>query len=1532
MIKPSFNERPRALNHKTAFQPSPHYHGSPLPLPPERDACGIGFVAQVNGSPSHEVLKMGLQALANHRHRGAVAADGKTGDGAGVMTCLPHEFLAKVWSEISGSRTPEPGRLAVGTVFLPLGRPGALTFCRRTLEDALRAEGLVTLGWRDVPVDLEALGVRALSCRPHIQQIFIDRGEVATGKAYEDALYTARRKAEAVVRQSGDREFSIVSLSHKTIVYKGLCLADQLDRFYPDLADPAFTTPVCLFHQRYSTNTFPAWKLAQPFRIICHNGEFNTLTGNRTWMRARENALEAEELTAFTPIIGDDVSDSGAFDNVLEFFQRRGRALLPCLLMMIPEIWEGVDPNDMPQGWRDLYHHYSCLMEPWDGPAAVSFFDGHQVGTLLDRNGLRPSRYTVTEDGLVVCASECGVVDLSGRRIVKAGQLGPGEILVVDIDKQRILGNHELKDEISQKLPYADFNKNRICLVPDELFYGDPKSQESMLAAPAQKHDLKRRQLVFGYTNEEQVTVVRPMAVTASEPVGSMGDDTPPAALSRLDRPFFHFFRQRFAQVTNPPIDPLRESLVMSLRTQLGHRANILVESPERTNALEIPGPILSRAAFEYLHTLNPLLYPAIALRSVYPVEGGADGLAQTLENLCQEAEVAVRQGASLVVLYDGEVNAFRAPIPSLLAVSAVHQHLIDKGLRLRASLVVASGEPREVHHFACLLGYGADAIYPFLALESIAEDVESGGRHWQRISVTQAQQNFIKAVEKGLLKIMAKMGIALLASYRGAQVFEALGISEEVTRRYFPGTASVLGGATLQDLASRQQRHHRAAFREGVEETLERLAGQGFYKYKKGGEFHRFTPVLIKRLHKILEDAQARLKERSDTPPTEVLPEGPGGFVEYAGEVHRDKTGPRDLLDFVRHRPPVPLEEVEPLAAILARFSTGAMSHGSLSAEAHADLAVAMNRIGAASNSGEGGEDEARLGSEKNSRIKQVASGRFGVTPSYLLSASEIQIKMAQGSKPGEGGQIPGDKVSEEIARIRHTTPGIALISPPPHHDIYSIEDLSQLIYDLKRLNPEAAISVKLVSSEGVGTVAAGVAKGFADTIHIGGCEGGTGASPLSSIKFAGMPWELGLAEAQQILVANRLRGKVRLRADGGFQTGRDVMMAALLGADEFSFGTAALIAEGCLMARTCHSNNCPVGIASQKASLRAKYPGTPEAVIAYMIGVAHHVRTLLAELGYRRLDEVIGKTELLEQVVWGEPAGHLDLSPLLWRPPDDLATRHLGERNVAASRSYIEEELIARLEQGQSCSDVIPLRNTNRTVGARLSGWLVSLPQPHGPLTFRFCGHAGQSFGGFSVSGLTLVLEGAANDYVGKSLCGATLVVKPGPEEAHLPGPETSRIGNTCLYGAISGRLFVAGRAGQRFAVRNSGATAVVEGVGEHAAEYMTGGRLVILGGIGRNLGAGMTGGEVYLYDPHNQAKVKINPELVKAIPLEKDHEEVLRALVSEHFELTGSRRAQEILAEWSRCKREFLLVRPKSTAALIEADNEGVEVRTN
>lgn len=1515
---------------KPAFRPHSLAPGN-LPLPQERDACGVGFVARVDSRASHEIVKMALTALGNHAHRGAVAADGKSGDGAGLMLSLPYAFLAQCYREIYGVEAPPEGELAVGMVFCPLSHPGARSLCRRTLEQALRDEGLNPLGWRDVPLELDAIGKRALHSRPQIQQIYVGRGKVEAGDPFEKALYLARRKAEGRLREAKIEDFYVASLSYRTIVYKGLCQARELGRFFPDLTRPEFVASVVVFHQRYSTNTFPSWKLAHPYRLAAHNGEFNTLEGNKNWMRARENALGPDAPEGLTPIIDDRMSDSGVFDNVLEFFVRRRRQLLSSLLMMVPEIWENVGPEDMPAEWRELYRYYSCLMEAWDGPAAITFYDGKSVGTLADRNGLRPARYTIYNDGLVVSASEAGVLSFEDRQVVKKGQLGPGEILVVDLQKGRVLNNHQVKTELAALRPYGEFNRKRVHIVPEETFYGSPVARDSLLAGPAAKDVLHRRQLAFGYNHEDEIAVLRPMITQGMEPIGSMGDDTPPAPLSAIDRPLFHCFRQRFAQVTNPAIDSIRESVVMSLRTLLGRRANILVESPENTHLFEVPGPVLTRAAFEYLHTLDPIQHPAIVLRTLYPVHGGEEALEAALDSLCREGEEAVRQGASMIILYDGEVNPFRAPIPSLLATSALHQHLTEQGLRLKASLIVASGEPREVHHFACLMGYGADAIYPFLALETITRMVQEGGRGMEELTPLDAQRNFIHSVEKGLLKIMAKMGISLLSSYRGAQVFEALGLSERLVDRYFPGTASTLGGRGLKGVAEVQRRWHHRAYGEQTGETLERLASHGFYKYKKGGELHRLSPPRIKILHKLLKAGEDLLKEQPDSDPYDVLPEGPEGFLDFARE-SAALIGLRDLLDFVRHRQPLPLDSVESARSIVARFSTGAMSHGSLSAEAHETLAIAMNRLGGASNSGEGGEAPDRLGTERGSKVKQIASGRFGVTPAYLASAQELQIKVAQGSKPGEGGQIPGHKVSAEIASIRHTSPGVALISPPPHHDIYSIEDLAQLIYDLKQVNSRARVSVKLVSEDGVGTIAAGVAKGFADIIHISGSEGGTGASPLSSIKFAGMPWELGLAQSQQVLVVNRLRSKVRLRVDGGFLTGRDVMVAALLGADEFSFGTSALVAEGCLMARTCHTNRCPVGIASQDPKLRAKYPGTPESVMAYFLGVAHEVRVLLAELGFASLDEVIGRTELLEQRVWGEAAGEMDLSPLLWRPRDDMATRYLGHQNEPPTEGGALSEIMLNQLRGAWSGEPLQLgpfevRNTDRTVGAPLSGWLTE--QGHTQLEEEFVkialqGTGGQSFGAFCCQGLSLALVGSANDYVAKGMSGGVVSVSPEPSSGGKTH-DHAIVGNTVLYGATGGTLLVAGRAGQRFAVRNSGASAVVEGVGEHACEYMTGGTVVVLGRVGRNFGAGMTGGEAYIYDFEEGTLRKVNAELVQAQRVSDDSR--LKRLIELHAERTSSSWARSLLEDWANQVKRFWRVAPKTAAASIEAKNEGV-----
>jgi glutamate synthase (ferredoxin) len=1495
----------------------------------ERDACGVGYVAQIDGTASHEIVSMALEALANHSHRGAVASDGKTGDGAGIMTSLPYEFCARVYEEIHQRQAPPKGDLAVATVFNPLCHPGARSRCRRGLEEACREVGLQPLGWREVPLDLEVVGEKALITRPQILQFFVGRDQIEAGDPFEEALYIARRRACHEMHREGVEEFYVASLSHRTLVYKGLCQADQLGRFYPDLTAEDFTSPVALFHQRYSTNTFPSWKLAHPYRMMAHNGEFNTLEGNKNWMRARENALGPNDPIGLTPIIDDSMSDSGTFDNVLEFLVRRGRPLLPSVLMMVPEIWEKVPERDMPDNWREFYRYLSCLMEAWDGPAAISFFDGKQIGTLVDRNGLRPVRYSILEGGLVVSASEHGVLDFQGRKVLKTSQLGPGELMVVDLERQELLTNHQVKTQLADARPYQTFNQKRLQRISDDVFYGEPNSRQSLLAGPAAKDVLHRRQLAFGYNYEDEITVLRPMIVRGTEPVGSMGDDTPPAVLSQQNRPLFHSFRQRFAQVTNPPIDPLREEMVMSLRTLLGSRANILVESPEMmTHLFELPGPILSRAAFEYLHTLNPVKNPAIVLRTLYPVHGGEKGLREALDTLCREAEEAVEQGAALIVLYDGEVNSFRAPIPSLLAVSAIHQHLTQEGSRLKASLIVASGEPREVHHFACLLGYGADAIYPFLALETISKMIQDGGRQVKHLKASEAHQNFIKAVEKGLHKIMAKMGIALLNSYRGAQVFETLGLGQELVNRYFPGTPAVLGGRTLGDLADTQARLHRQSYGEGAAETVERLSSYGFYKYKKGGEAHRFSPARAKQLHKLLNTAAEKLKGQDN--PFEALPEGPEGFLDYS-RAELPPIGLRDLMDFACHRPPLPLDQVESARSIVARFSTGAMSHGSLSAEAHETLAIAMNRLGGASNSGEGGEDADRYGTEKASKIKQVASGRFGVTASYLSSGEEIQIKMAQGSKPGEGGQIPGHKVTEEIARIRMTSPGVALISPPPHHDIYSIEDLAQLIFDLKQVNSRAEISVKLVSEDGVGTIAAGVAKGFADIVHVSGADGGTGASALSSVKFAGMPWEIGLAQVQQILVANNLRGKVRLRVDGGFLTGRDVIVAALLGADQYSFGTSALIAEGCLMARTCHTNRCPVGIASQNPKLRAKFPGGPEMVMAYFLGVAHEVRLLLAEMGYSSLRDVVGRTELIEQVVWGPEAGGLDLSPLLWRPRDNAITRWKGQKNDPPQRGRdlnraLLQKVIAEYKEEDLELGPMKVFNVDRAIGAKLSGWIATgwgeAGLPAGKVTLRLEGAAGQSFGAFNVHGLHLDLEGAANDYVAKGMSGGEVVIRPAESERR--SEKNAIVGNTVLYGATGGTLFAAGRAGQRFGVRNSGARAVVEGVGEHACEYMTGGVVVVLGRVGRNFGAGMTGGRAYLYDLDGEVRRKLNPELVEAVPVENAAE--LKELLQQHVDKTRSSWGSELLRNWEHSLESFWLVRPHSTADTVEAQNEG------
>lgn len=1007
-----------------------------MKLAEEKDSCGVGFVVHSDGTEEHAVIEMALEALANHAHRGAVGADGKTGDGAGLMTALAYNFFSRIYQELYQRPAPPRGDFAVGNVFLPLCDAKGRSHSRRTLEESLRYYELEPLGWRETPINLEALGPRARSSRPHFQQIFVGRGSCQT-EQFEKALYMARRRSERLLREEGIEDFYVASLSSKSIVYKGLCMANQLGNFYPDLHQPDYTASVALFHQRYSTNTFPRWELAQPFRRICHNGEFNTLQGNWNWMKAREMALGVSghdpNVYDLTPVIAPNVSDSGAFDNVLEFFTQTGRPLLPALMTMIPEIWENVALNDIPSGWRDLYRYLSCLMEPWDGPAALAFYDGRYVGTLLDRNGLRPMRYVTLKNGLVIASSEAGCVNIDDSAVVKKGMLGPGEMFVIDTKKKEIYSNHQIKQQVSESQPYGEFLKDRLTVVDPKQF--DPTARQRLgePGEPTGREGLHRRQIAFGYNNEDEITVLRPMMTKGQEPVGSMGDDTPPAVISRVGRPLFHYFRQRFAQVTNPPIDPLREQLVMSLRTLLGRRANVLTEEPEVTRLLEFPGPILTPASFHHINNLSPKLFPIIVLRSVWPVQSGPNALEERLERLCGEAEEAVRQGAVFVVIYDGGVNAFRAPIPSLLITSAVHHRLVRAGLRLQASVIVASGEPREVHHFACLLGYGADAIYPFLAFDTIDQMLHDGGKQFEGLTQAAAHQNFVTALEKGLQKIMAKMGISVLSSYRAGQVFEALGLDESLVTRYFPNTASPLGGSRLEELAFDQAQWHLQAFADELSDPAAcKLGSYGFYKYKRDGEAHRFTPALVKALHTVVKAAEQMLRPDSD--PFLTLAQGVPHYQEYAKLAQsQPPTALRDLLDFVQHRPGVPLEEVEPLQSIVSRFSTGAMSFGSLSSEAHETLSKALNRLGAASNCGEGGEPPERYRTPANSKIKQIASGRFGVTPEYLMYAQEIQIKIAQGAKPGEGGQIPGHKVSLEIARVRHTSPGIALISPPP-------------------------------------------------------------------------------------------------------------------------------------------------------------------------------------------------------------------------------------------------------------------------------------------------------------------------------------------------------------------------------------------------------------------------------------------------------------------------------------------------------------------
>jgi glutamate synthase (NADPH) large chain len=1473
----------------------------------EHDACGIGFVASVRGQKSHELIRKGIQVLINLTHRGACGCDPETGDGAGILIQIPHTFFTRECAQL-GCSLPAPGRYGVGMAFLPVEKHERLK-CEGILERILREEGLSVLCWRDTPVDGSAIGRVARGSQPYIEQVFVGAAAGMDEATFERKLYVVRKRAEGEIAASdmADREmFYLPSLSARTIVYKGLLLAPQIANFYGELSDPDVTSALCLVHQRFSTNTFPSWPLAHPYRHIAHNGEINTLRGNVNWMHARQSILKSnlfgDDLKKIFPIIAPGGSDSASLDNAVELLLHAGRSLPHVMAMLIPEAWAG-NPH-MRAEKSAFYEYHASLMEPWDGPAAIAFTDGRMIGATLDRNGLRPGRYVVTHDDFVVMASEAGVLDIPAENIKTKGRLQPGKMFLVDTVEGRIVSDKELKERLSFRQPYANWLKEHQITL-DQL-------PEPTRIHPVDHETILHRQRAFGYTDEDVRIILEPMARNGEEPIGSMGTDTPLACLSDKPQPLFNYFKQLFAQVTNPPIDPIREEMVMSLASFIGTERNILEETPENCQTLKLPHPILTNRDLEKLRRVSRGDLLATTLSALFRAGDGEEGLKRALDDLCRQASRAVRSGYTLLIISDRGVDEDYAPIPSLLALAAVHNLLVREQTRTQVALIIESGEPREVMHFALLIGYGASAINPYLAIETMEDLVRRD--HLPEMKAETAIKNFIKAINKGLLKTFSKMGISTLQSYRGAQVFEAIGLSQDLVEAYFAGTASRLGGVDLAVLAREAQVKHEFAFQPlGDSET--ELAVGGSYQFRSRGEYHLLNPQTISKLQHAVRQTNFQTFQE---------------YTDLIDEQTRNLCTLRGLMRLKKADFPIPLDEVEPAKEIVKRFTTGAMSFGSISKEAHETLAIAMNRIGGKSNTGEGGEDEARYtpdanGDSRRSAIKQVASARFGVTTNYLVNADELQIKMAQGAKPGEGGQLPGHKVDEVIARLRHSTPGVGLISPPPHHDIYSIEDLAQLIYDLKNVNPSARVSVKLVAEVGVGTVAAGVAKAHADVVLISGDSGGTGASPLSSIKHAGIPWELGLAETQQVLLLNDLRGRIRVQTDGKLQTGRDVVIAALLGAEEFGFATTPLIAMGCIMMRKCHLNTCSVGIATQDPVLRQRFQGQPEHVINFFFFLAEQVRQHMAEMGVRKMDDMIGRVDLLDvqRATDHWKASGLDLSPLIYAPP--VPTR-VARRCVQAQDhglvQALDHVLIAQaspaLESGTPVTIELPIRNVHRTVGAMLSG---EIARRHGSaglsddtIHVRLGGSAGQSFGAFLAKGVTLTLVGDANDYVGKGLSGGRLIVRP-PTGAGFAPEESIIVGNVVLYGATSGEAFFSGVAGERFAVRNSGAIAVVEGVGDHGCEYMTGGTVLVLGGCGRNFAAGMSGGVAYVFDERfDFAEKRCNLAAVDLDPVIGDEDVALvRGLITRHVELTGSRRGQWILENWAEMLPRFVKVFP-------------------
>ncbi|TFE70243.1 glutamate synthase subunit alpha [Methylacidiphilum sp. Yel] len=1475
----------------------------------ERSSCGVGFVADIHGNSTYQILDAALQCVCALSHRGAIDADMKTGDGAGVMTKIPYDLL-RPEIEKSGHHLFKNEDLAVGFCFLPSKDLYAQVHCKKIIEETVLEQGLYILGWRLVPIHMDALGDKAQRTCPHIEQILLAKplDRSLDSLAFEQLLFLCRKKIENKIAQQNIKDFYIPSFSSKTIVYKGLFVSPQLQKFYTDLHDPLFKTPFAIYHQRYSTNTFPSWFLSQPFRMLAHNGEINTIQGNRLWTKAREKTLEmcepwGNEIENLLPIIPPGTSDSASLDHVFEFLTLSGRDTLEAILMLVPAAWQA--EKHIPEELKNFYLYHELFSEPWDGPAALVFSDGKIVGACLDRNGLRPSRFRITSDGLFILGSEAGIGKIDEKTVIEKGRLGPGEIIAIDLEAKKVLRNKEIKEQVSSKYPYSLFLRNSQRKIGKRIFFADPFHNDP--------EELNKKLLCFGYDEEEIQYVLKPMAQKAEEAVGSMGDDAPIAILSDKPKILYWYFRQLFAQVTNPPIDPIREKLVMSLENWCGRLPQWLFRGPIDHEVIRLSSPFLFNEELEDLRSRPEPSLQARTIQCLFPVNGSEEAFLSRLWEIKMEAEEAAEEGIAILILSDKVPSKELAPLPMLLVVGAVHHHLIRVGKRTKLSIICETGECRDVHHFACLIGYGATAVNPYLCLELFSSLHQNGA--FGNLTREEIAKNYKSAIEKGLLKIMSKMGISTISSYHGSQLFEALGIGEEVINDCFENTPSRIGGLTYRQIAKEAIQRHELGF---SRDQAPKLMDWGYYRYKREGEKHALIPQAIHPLH-----VYVGLKGK-----------------EKAGQIEEYRkfsniilsNGPisiRDCLTF-RQQTPIPLEEVEQIEEIRKRFTTAAMSYGALSPEAHETLSIAMNRIGGKSNTGEGGEDPERYsplpnGDSKNSLIKQVASGRFGVTAEYLSNAAEIEIKMAQGSKPGEGGQIPGFKIDEVIARLRRSTPGVPLISPPPHHDIYSIEDLSQLIYDLKQANPRAKICVKLVSEAGVGTIAAGVAKAHADIILISGNEGGTGASPISSIKYAGTPWELGVAETQQVLMLNGLRSRVTLRTDGGLRTGRDIVIAAILGAEEFNFGTMALIAMGCVYVRHCHLNTCPTGIATQDPKLRARFKGTPEGIIAYLNAVAQEVREILASLGARSLNEVIGKTELLEQKSFpNHPKSQLlDLRSLLWKP-EGMETEpryHTWERNDPQGDRPLDELLLQQAKSAiRSRKPVLithKVKNVNRSIGTQLSGTIAYLygdnGLPEGTIQLNLSGCAGQSLGAFLVNGVNICLEGEANDYVGKGMSGGEIVLKA-PDYALFKPEENVICGNTVLYGATGGRFYGCGKAGERFAVRNSGATAVIEGIGDHGCEYMTRGKVVVLGKTGKNFAAGMSGGIAYVYDEDGNFPDNCNLQMVRLERFsEEDEAKDLQQIIYFHFEKTGSTKAKHILENWRKAKALFWKVVP-------------------